>query len=138
MTTRPPLNFDMPASTVTMPAEMLTWLAFTVTFVDAVIVMPADSSVIEFPFGRHGGRLRDREDRRGAEFLSHGRSARLGIPEQRRSVEHEWLRCAPRMPDELISEEGRPFVGRLPALDGLRFAIRDPVLADALTLVARA
>ena len=64
-----PLNLDMPASTVTMPAEMLTWLAFTVTFAHAVIVMPADSSVIEFPFGRHGGRLRDREDRRGAEFL---------------------------------------------------------------------
>ena len=35
---------DMPASTVTIPADMAIWLACTVTFADALSVMPAASS----------------------------------------------------------------------------------------------
>ena len=45
-----PENFDMPASTVTMPADTATTLALTVTFADAVTVTPEDSSLIELPF----------------------------------------------------------------------------------------
>src|ERR671921_808788 len=45
-----PLNFDMPASTVTIPAETATWLALTVTFAAAVTVMPPVSSFTELPF----------------------------------------------------------------------------------------
>jgi hypothetical protein len=45
-----PLNFDMPAFTVTMPAETSTVDALTVSFADVVTVTPADSSLIELPF----------------------------------------------------------------------------------------
>src|SRR5437879_2584200 len=44
-----PLNLDMAASTVTMPADTATWLALTVTRAEAVTVMPLDSSLIELP-----------------------------------------------------------------------------------------
>src|SRR5581483_3543055 len=44
-----PLNFDMPASTVTMPAETAIVPALIVSFADAVIVTPAASSLIELP-----------------------------------------------------------------------------------------
>jgi len=45
-----PLNFDIPALTVTMPAETSIVLALTVTFAAAVIVIPLDSSLTELPF----------------------------------------------------------------------------------------
>ena len=44
-----PLNFDMPAFTVTIPADISMVLAFTVTFADALIVIPLDSIFIELP-----------------------------------------------------------------------------------------
>ena len=44
-----PLNFDIPALTVTMPAEISIVLALTVTFAAAVIVIPLDSSLTELP-----------------------------------------------------------------------------------------
>ena len=44
-----PLNFDMPALTVTMPAETSTVLALMVTFAEAVTVTPAVSILIELP-----------------------------------------------------------------------------------------
>jgi hypothetical protein len=44
-----PLNFDIAASTVTIPADTATCDALIVTFADAVIVMPLVSSLIELP-----------------------------------------------------------------------------------------
>src|SRR3954454_24510175 len=44
-----PLNFDMPALTVTIPAETSTLLALTVTLAEAVMVIPLASSLIELP-----------------------------------------------------------------------------------------
>src|SRR5688572_11256776 len=42
-----PLNFDIPALTITIPAETSTWLALMVTLAEAVTVIPAVSSLIE-------------------------------------------------------------------------------------------
>ena len=44
-----PLNFDMPASTVTIPADTATVDALIVTFDDAVTVMPELSRMTLFP-----------------------------------------------------------------------------------------
>ena len=44
-----PLNLDMPALTVTMPAETSTVLALIVSLAGVIIVTPAVSSLIEFP-----------------------------------------------------------------------------------------
>ena len=44
-----PLNFDIAASTVTIPADTATCDALIVTFADAVIVMPLASILIELP-----------------------------------------------------------------------------------------
>src|SRR5436189_5051716 len=44
-----PLNFDIPALTVTMLAETSTMLALTVTFAEAFTVIPLLCSFTEFP-----------------------------------------------------------------------------------------
>ena len=44
-----PLKRDMPASTVTIPADTSTVLALTVTLAAAVTVMPAGSSLTVLP-----------------------------------------------------------------------------------------
>ncbi len=44
-----PLNFDIPAFTVTMPADTSTVEAWTLTWAAAVTVMPADSSLTVLP-----------------------------------------------------------------------------------------
>ncbi len=44
-----PLDFDMPALTVTMLADTSKLLALTVTFDEVVIVTPEESSLMELP-----------------------------------------------------------------------------------------
>src|SRR4030067_652350 len=44
-----PLKRDMPALTVSVPAEISTTLALTVTLAEALTVTPAVSSLIELP-----------------------------------------------------------------------------------------
>src|ERR1043166_9740648 len=62
----------------------------------------------------------------------------IDLAEKRDDVQDERLARPLRVPDQLVSQDLRPLVVGMPAFEGLRRVIDDPVLGDPVALIARA